>query len=74
MVLAELVLCESRGPVSFIKHLLSLDFFNTPRDGYRGLFQRRLELEAVAALLLQRSDEKAYHASLGTRRIHRWDL
>src|SRR5260370_35419801 len=45
MPLAELVLCESRAPVSFIKHLFIFGLFNTPRYGYRGLFQCRSELE-----------------------------
>src|SRR5713101_2650353 len=45
MAVADLVLPKSRAPVSFIKHLFIFGLFNTPRHGYRGLFQCRSELE-----------------------------
>ena len=45
MTVAEMVLCGSRVPVSFIKHPFIFGLFHTPRHGYRGLVQMHSELE-----------------------------
>ena len=45
MTVAEVVLCGSRVPVSFIKHPIIFGLFNTPRHGYPGLFQMHSEWE-----------------------------